>query len=117
MTGLQKTIVLPLALLVVAGISGCGGSDEATTTDLAPIASIASGTSGCSAKYPESPSGWYASKTAKYKGDTQCLTQIQAAESYRTSAIANCAAGSTVGAEGNYKYYKTSVSYAGSICP
>lgn len=109
-----KQFALGIAGACILTIYGCGGGD-ASTTDLNSVTNSVS-TPSCSGSQFGS-SSWYDAKRKAYAGDTQCLTQIQAAESYRTAAIANCAAGSTSGATGNMSYYNTSVKYVNSICP
>lgn len=113
---LQK-IGTGLLLAGVLALSGCGGSEDAVTSDIGSVAKDTTGSTSCNSACPEKSTGWYSHMKSKYAGDTQCLSQVQAAESYRQSAIANCAAGSTTGATGNCSYYKQSVSYLTSFCP
>ena len=110
-----KNLALPAVCLGALMLSACGGGEDASTTNISNVATPSS--ASCSATFSQASNFNYNSLLAKYRNDPQCSTQVQAAESYRQSAIANCAAGSTTGAKGNYEYYLTSVKYSNSICP
>ncbi len=107
-TAVLRTAFVAGTTLLLA-LSGCGaGTDEEVVNS-----NISSAGGKCTAgSFPDTVG--YDRLLAKYKND-QCLFQIQATEAYRQSAIANCAAGSTVGATGNYEYYLKSVAYNKSI--
>lgn len=120
---------------IALAVSGCGGGvegllaagaayaiiDSAVTSDTTSTSSSStSSTSSCSSTCPDTAYGSgknYSTMSSWYKNDPQCLTQIQAAESYRQAAISNCQAGSTTGATGNCNYYKQSVAVTVSYCP
>ena len=104
----MKILYSCLAATVVLTISGCGGSLGSDISTAAPVSAACS-----TASFPDTLG--YQTLLKKYANDTQCLSQIQAAESYRQAAIANCSAGSTSGASGNYNYYLTSVKYVKGI--
>ena len=86
-------------------LGACGGGDEdATNTDISNAAG-GSGTA-CASSYPDTMG--YSGLMSRNSGNVQCTSQVQAAESYRQAAIANCQAGNTVAASTNYSYYQQS---------
>jgi hypothetical protein len=94
-------------LAVTMAMAGCGAglNDDTSSADISNVAPK------CAASdFPDTTSLGYANLLRKYAND-QCLYQIQNAESYRQSAIANCAAGSVSGAAANYDYYLKTVAY------
>jgi hypothetical protein len=94
-------------------LSACGGGDEDASST--PIDNAAGGSgSNCSATCPDTMG--YAGLMSRNKGDVQCTSQVQSAESYRQAAIANCQAGNTAGATGNCGYYKKSQSLVSFSC-
>jgi hypothetical protein len=110
---LKQFAVCVVGISVLA-LYGCGGADSAIDANLDPVSASVT-TQNCTTGYGSS--AWYDGKMRTYSNDPQCKAQIQAAESYRTSAIANCSAGSATGASGNWSYYQQSVSYVNQICP
>ena len=109
-----KQFALGIAGACMLTLYGCGGGDDASSTDLTGVANSVSSPS-CSV-YTGS-STWYDTKWSKYKNDGQCNPLIQAAESNRTSAVANCAAGDTAAATTYMSYYNKSVSSVNQFCP
>jgi hypothetical protein len=105
--GLATVTAIVSALLV----QGCGAG---LLTD--DISDVAPSTATCnSATYPDTMG--YSTRLKKYSNDPQCSTQVQAAESHRQAAIANCSAGNKVNADTNYSNYKKSVTVVNSYCP
>ena len=113
MTSLAKYFAVSgaLALALVA----CGGGDEDSASN-ADISTAGGSTANCNDTTFPDLMGGYTNRLNANPGDVQCRSQIQAAESYRQAAIANCAAGDTKGATGNYSYYKQSIPLVNFSC-
>lgn len=111
---MRLSLTLGRLVLAVIAVTLYGCDVGSTTSD---ISSAAPSTATCNtSSYPDKMNT-YSSRLSKYKNDGQCSPQIQAAESYRQAAIANCSAGSTSGATGNYEYYTKSLAIVNSMCP
>lgn len=99
------------ALACVISVAGCGaGLLEDDISDTAPQSASCN-----AATYPDTMG--YSARLRKYANEPQCSTQIQAAESWRQSAIAACSAGNMPGATTSYENYKKSVQVVNSYCP
>ena len=99
-----------LPISAALALAGCGAGLTDEIGDVAPKSA-----SCTSATYPDSMG--YSARLSKYSKEPQCSTQVQAAESYRQSAIANCSAGQLTAATSNYDAYKKSVTVVNSFCP
>ena len=93
-------------------LGACGGGEEdASNTD---IGNVAGGSSSCTLSYRALYD--YSATRSKNTGDTQCLTQLQAAEAHYQAAIASCKAGSMTAASQYYSYYQQSQSLVKFSC-
>ena len=108
-----KNLTFAIASAGMLTISGCGGSDSASDANLTSVAKSLGGGSSCSVSTGDER--WYSGKSG-YRSDGQCWPQVQAAESYRTAAIASCAAGNSAAATTYMSYYNKSVTYVNQIC-
>lgn len=103
------------ACAFLLSMSACGGGEEDSASN-ADIGNAAPNTATCNNSTFPDQMGGYQNRLNANPGDVQCRSQIQAAESYRQAAIANCAAGDTAGATGNYGYYKQSIPLVNFYC-
>lgn len=115
---MKPASLLPaIAVGVTLLLAGCGaGSSDLSSSSSTSSTSASSSTSSsaCSTTYRDTVG--YSSMKSRNAGNTQCLTLLDGAESYRQVAIANCQAGNSSAAATNYTYYQKTATLLSSVC-